>query len=108
MGRHAKLGGLEQMVLLAVWRLDGGAYGLTVRDELEARTGRQHAVSTIYLTLSRLVDKGLLGDRMAEPEPEPGGRAKRFFHLLDAGREALMREREAMESLWQGLPSTVE
>ncbi len=108
MSRHGKLGGLEQMVLLAVWRVGDEAYGLSVRDELEATIGRRHSVSTIYLTLSRLADKGLLEDRLGTPDPEPGGRAKRFFHLTEAGREALMRERETMESLWRGLPTPAD
>lgn len=33
----------EQQVLLAVWRLGEGAYGVSVRDELEDCTGRDLA-----------------------------------------------------------------
>ena len=37
------LGELEQMLLLAVVRLESGAYGMAIRSELETQTGRSVA-----------------------------------------------------------------
>jgi len=98
----------EQHVLLAVWRLGDGAYGASVREELESRTGRAIAQGAVYVTLMRLEKKGLLRSRLADPTPVRGGKAKRFFHILPAGIEGVQAAREAMDRLWDGLPDTAE
>ncbi|MGD8321772.1 MAG: PadR family transcriptional regulator, partial [Gemmatimonadota bacterium] len=77
----------EQQVLLAVWRLGEEAYGAAVRDELEARTGRDVAQGAVYVTLVRLEKKGLLRSRMADPTPVRGGKAKRYFRITPEGME---------------------
>ncbi|MDA0327491.1 MAG: helix-turn-helix transcriptional regulator [Gemmatimonadetes bacterium] len=94
----------EQQVLLAVWRLGDAAYGASVRDELEARSGRPVAQGAVYITLVRLEKKGLLRSRIASPTPIRGGKAKRFFEILPAGTAGVLAARETMERLWEGLP----
>ena len=94
----------EQQVLLAVWQRGDSAYGTTVRDELEARTGRDVTQGAVYTTLVRLEKKGLLQSRMSDPTPVRGGKAKRLFTLTAAGRQGLHEARAAMDRLWEGLP----
>ncbi len=96
----------EQQVLLAVWRLRDGAYGSSVRDELEARTGREIAQGAVYITLVRLEKKGLLRSRLSDPTPVRGGKAKRFFEIQPAGIAGLKVARDTMANLWEGLPET--
>lgn len=96
----------EQQVLLAVWRLGEGAYGASVRDELESRTGRDVTQGAVYVTLVRLEKKGLLRSTMSDPTPVRGGKAKRCFEILPAGVEALREARATMDRLWEGLPDT--
>lgn len=98
----------EQQVLLAVWRLGDGAYGASVRDELEQRTGRDVTQGAVYVTLVRLEKKGMLRSSMSDPTPVRGGKAKRYFEILPAGMEGLMAAREVMERLWEGLPEQVK
>lgn len=98
----------EQQVLLAVWRLDEEAYGASVRDEIENRTGREVTQGAVYVTLVRLEKKGMLRSRMSDPTPIRGGKAKRCFEILPAGIEGLRAARDVMDSLWEGLPETVE
>lgn len=98
----------EQQVLLAVWRLDDEAYGASVRDELEARTGREVTQGAVYVTLVRLEKKGMLRSRMSDPTPVRGGKAKRFFEILPAGIEGLRAAKDVMDSLWAGLPEEAE
>jgi DNA-binding PadR family transcriptional regulator len=97
----------EQQVLLAVWRLGDGAYGGSVREELETRTGRDVAQGAVYITLVRLEKKGLLRSRLSDPTPVRGGKAKRVFEILPAGMQGVQAAREAMDRLWDGLPKTV-
>ena len=53
MPRRDFLGSLEQIVLLAVcgW---APMYGMTVRREIEERTGREISIGAVYATLERL------------------------------------------------------
>ena len=44
----------EELVLLAVLKLADNAYGVTIRKEIEARTGRAVSIGAIYPTLDRL------------------------------------------------------
>lgn len=97
------LGTLEQIVLLAVMRLGLDAYGTTIRDEIERRTGRAISFGAVYATLQRLEDKGLASSRMGEPTAERGGRAKRFFQVSAEGRRAVRRSRDAIAAMAEGL-----
>lgn len=98
----------EQQVLLAVWRLGAGAYGASVRDELEARTGREVAHGAVYVTLVRLEKKGLLSSRVADPTPVRGGKAKRYFEITTEGIAGVTAAKERLDRLWEGLPEVAE
>jgi PadR family transcriptional regulator len=101
------LGEFEQVVLLAVLRLGDEAYAVTVRDEIRRCTGRDVARGSIYITLDRLETKGYLRSRLADPTPERGGRAKRYYTLRPRAVEALREGRRALVALWRGLESVL-
>lgn len=103
MAKGELLGEFEQIVLLAVARLAGRGYGVTVRHEIEERTGREVSVGAVYATLDRLEEKGLLTSWEGEPSPVRGGRAKRHFRILPAGAEALEATRAMMARMWEGV-----
>jgi DNA-binding PadR family transcriptional regulator len=103
MPRGEHLGEFEAVVLLAVARLDGRGYGVTLRREIEQRTGRAPALGAVYATLARLEQKGCVRSREGERTPVRGGRARRHFTLTAAGAIALRAAREAQERLWEGL-----
>ena len=98
------LGEFEQIVLLAIAHLGDDAYGMTVRREIEARTGTLVSVGALYTALDRLEDKGYLRSRVSDPTPQRGGRARRFVALTTAGAAALARTRALMARMWEGLP----
>jgi DNA-binding PadR family transcriptional regulator len=102
------LGDLEELVLLAVLRLGSGAYGAALRRELEERAGRSVSVSSIYVTLVRLEEKGLVRSRLGEPTAVRGGKAKRIFTLTPVGVGALEARRSTRERMWQGLEGALE
>ncbi len=52
------LGGFEYVVILGLIRLREDAYGVTVRQEIETRTGREVSIGAVYATLDRLETKG--------------------------------------------------
>ena len=108
MGRGELLGSLEHVVLLALVRLHDNAYGMTVRREIEARTGRNISIGAIYATLDRLERKGLVTSQVGEPTAERGGRAKRMFTLEAKGKKALQASQDALRSMASGLRARLE
>lgn len=101
------LGTLELAALLAVARLGGDAYGLSVRRDLAARTGRDYSVGAVYTTLQRLEDKGLLTSQRTDPLPVRGGRSRRRFTLTGAGGQALHDAERHAASIWAGVGTTL-
>jgi len=97
------LGEFEHVVLLAILRLGDQAYAVAIRDEILDRTGRDVSRGSIYITLDRLETKGYLRSRLADPTPERGGRAKRYYTLRPRAVEALKESRRALVALWRGL-----
>jgi PadR family transcriptional regulator PadR len=102
MGRNA-LGSVEQLVLLSILHLEDGAYGVTIVDEIASRTGRQLSRAAVYIALRRLDQKGAVTSSMADPTPERGGRAKRFYHVEPTGIEQLAQSRRELLGMWKGL-----
>jgi PadR family transcriptional regulator PadR len=96
------IGEFEQVLLLAVLRLGDEAYAVSVRDEILRCTGRDVSRGSIYITLDRLETKGYLKSRLADPTPERGGRAKRYYALRPRAVEALKESRRALMTLWRG------
>ena len=97
------------MVLLAVARLQGEGYGVSIRRELARRTGREVTVGAVYATLDRLEAKGFLSSREGPPTPVRGGRAKRHFRIDPAGVQALGATRNMLERMWEGVaPETMD
>ena len=103
----APLGPLELTVLLAVARLRDDAYGLAIRRDLAERTGRDYSVGTVYTTLQRLEDKGLLTSRATAPLPVRGGRSRRLYVITGAGARAIRDAERHAAALWGGVRSPI-
>ena len=101
------LGDLEQLVLLAVVRLRGDAYAVSVRNEIEARTSRSISRGAVYVTLDRLARKGYLRSELGSPTPERGGKAKRMFFIEDEGLMALRSNLEGLKEMMKGLSHSI-
>jgi DNA-binding PadR family transcriptional regulator len=97
------LGEFEHMVMLALVRLADHAYGVSVRQEIDRRTGRDVSLGAVYATLDRLEAKGYVKSHLGDPTPERGGRAKRFFRVTPKGMAAVSRAHDALRSMTEGL-----
>jgi DNA-binding PadR family transcriptional regulator len=102
------LGEFEQLVLLALVRLGEEAYGVTVHHEIEREARREVTLGAVYKTLARLEAKGLVAAFVGEPTPERGGRRKRHYRVLPAGRRALSRSMAALRRMSTGLAGAFE
>lgn len=97
------LGLLQQLTMLAVERMGDDAYGARIRQELEDVVGRSVSISTVYVTLVRLEEQGLVASTQAEPEPGRGGTGKRYFRITPEGWEALRAARTELDLMWRGV-----
>jgi PadR family transcriptional regulator PadR len=104
MGTTYNLGEFEQLVLLAILRLEReGAYGVSIRAEIAGRTARDPAPGAIYATLDRLEGKAFVASEVGESTPQRGGRSKRYYRVTADGLAALKRARHDYEVLAKGL-----
>ena len=104
MSKGDHLAEFELFVMLAVARLGADdAYGVRIRQEIEGRTGRPVSIGAVYATLGRLHDKGYVSFSISDPDPVPGGRARKLVALSGAGRRALVRSATSFARMAEGL-----
>ena len=104
MAERGYLGEFELMVMLALLRLGDDAYGVPISKELAGTTGREVTLGSVYAALERLERKELVSSKLADPTPERGGRAKRYFSVTRKGLQAVRATKSALEDLWRKLP----
>ncbi len=95
----------EEMVLLAVWKLQEEAYCVPIRKELMVVTGKKWSFGSIYDPLERLERKGLLSSFLTDPVSVRGGRSKRIYRLTHRGKQALLEMRQIQQTMWATAPS---
>jgi PadR family transcriptional regulator PadR len=105
---RATLRDFEQLVLLALVRHGSDAYGVLVCQDIADRTGRDISLGAVYKALDRLEAKGFVQSRLGEPTPERGGRRKKHFRVLGAGRRALAQSFIALRKMTDGLQAPLK
>lgn len=103
MGKGANLGEFEEIVLLAVARLDGDGHGAAIHAEILDATGRDVSIPAVYVTLSRLEEKGYVVTGVELSGPDRSGRARKTFALTDSAVVELQNARRVQARLWEGL-----
>ncbi|MEX2271965.1 MAG: helix-turn-helix transcriptional regulator [Vicinamibacterales bacterium] len=105
------LGEFETLLLLAILRLTEQGrepYGSAIRDEIEKRTARRVPRGSIYVTLDRLEDKGLLTSREGGASAIRGNRPRRLFTVTPAGVRAVKASVSAVIRMQRGLASLLD
>jgi DNA-binding PadR family transcriptional regulator len=102
------IGEFEQLVLLALVRLKDEAYGVPITEEIQRRTKRGVALGSVYKTLERLEQKGLVTSSVGEPTAERGGRRKKYYRLQPAGARALRASIHAIRRMADGLGAELD
>ena len=94
----AYLGAFEQLILFSVLQLKDGAYGVSIRENIEARTGRTVSIGAIYTTLGRLEDRGLVRSSSETPRRRTG-RPRKYYHLSTDGARSLRESYASIQSI---------
>lgn len=105
--RGTSIGEFEELCLLAVGITGQDAYGVSIKKELERRTGRSITISTVHSTLARLEKKGFVTSRMGGATQARGGRAKRLFELTAYGKHVINRTRDIRNAMWHDIPKLI-
>ena len=95
---------IDEILLLAIWKLKDEAYGIAIRNQVEKDTGITWLSEAIYAPLSRLKDKGYVGSTTAGKSTEKGGRPRVYYRLTASGLASLISIQEVNRALWRGVP----
>jgi DNA-binding PadR family transcriptional regulator len=103
------IGEFEQLVLLAILRLENDARVLPLRQRMNDLAGRSVSRGALYRTLDRLEDKGWVAWTLDDADrPERGGHPARRFRVTRPGIAALRAARHMLLSLWDGLDRVLQ
>lgn len=103
------LGEFEQLILFSVVQLEGEAFGVAIRENIEARTGRAVSSGAIYTTLGRLQDRGMVRSETRGLQSGKAGRPRRYYTIEPTGARALLDSWQTMQAAGGGLiPRLVE
>ena len=102
--KKTKLGEFEEFVLLTVAVLQGDAYGVEIKRELQDRLNTELSVGSIQSALKRLEQKGFLSSEWGEATKKRGGKRKRIYTITAYARAVLSEIREVRNQLWSAIP----
>ena|SRR5579863_3142192 len=103
----AYLGEFEQLVLLAVLKLDEQATGGAIRAAIADGSRRVVWIGAVHTTLERLEMKGLVRSRVV-PGAAPNGRRRKLYALQPAGRAAICHAYLTWVRMTHGLKPKLE
>lgn len=104
MSETPNLGSLEETILLIVLAMPDEAYGVSVAEEYQFRSGKTISIPAIHTVLTRLEKKGFLTSKMGGATADRGGRKKRLYEITPFGYKVLSELRETRETLWNIAP----
>src|SRR5215475_5594426 len=73
---------------------DGHRHGYAIMQDVAAGTGGRLKLNpgTLYTTIRRLLDQGLIIELDERPDPEDDDERRRYYRLTDVGREVANAE----------------
>ncbi len=99
---------IEEILLLAIWKLKDNAYGISIREQVEKDTGAAWLSGAIYAPLNRLKKNGYVSAFQAETSSEKGGRPRIYYMLTRMGQTKLATLQEVSRTVWLGVPNLKE
>ena len=78
-------------------------HGVSIRREIELRTGRSVSIGAVYTTLTRMEKKSYVVSALGEATNERGGRAKRYFTVSAEGRSQFERALDSLSKMTEGI-----
>ena len=101
------LGEFEEIVLLTIGILNKEAYGVSIKNEIEARLERDVSMGAMHTALIRLEDKGYIKSSNGEATEERAGRPRKYFEITALGKKAIAYSKNTRDKLWNAIPKIV-
>ena len=95
---------IEETVLIAIWQLEGHAYGYIIRKHILNVFKREFTIGHLYSVLNQLDKKGYVFKSIGETNERRRGKPKVFYTVTEEGMQALKSARKAYNLIWKGLP----
>jgi len=94
---------IEEVILIAIWKLKDNAYGVSICDLVSEMTNREWPLGAIYVPLDKLSRKEYVRKTISNPTAIRGGRSKCLYELTPEGKSALKEIQEINNSVWDGV-----
>lgn len=101
------LGEFEEIVLLATAILNKDAYGVAIKNEIEARLKRDVSMGAMHTALIRLEDKGYIRSHDGNSTEERAGRPRKYFEITALGKKAIAHAKASREKMWDAIPKVI-
>lgn len=95
---------LEEAILIAIWRLQGNAYGVTINKQTSQSFDKNYTMGALYYSLDQLLRKGYVSKIIKSNDNDSFGRNRTYYNLTTKGKRALHKARTYQKSLWKGIP----
>jgi len=95
---------IEEILLLAIWKLGDNAYGISIREQVEKDTGRSWQSGAIYAPLNRLLKNEYVRTKKSKKPSEMGGRPRIYYRLTQTGLEKLAAIQKVHNAMWSDVP----
>ncbi len=78
---------------------DGEKHGYAILKDVHRTTGGRVRLGpgTLYAVIKRFVDEGLIAESEERPDPALDDERRRYYRLLDSGRQVVLAEIARME-----------
>lgn len=94
---------LEELIMMAIWKLQDEAYGVQIKNKVKEIGGKEYFYNTLYTTFDQLIKKGCITKHFGEPSAVRGGKRKVYFHMTKYGRAALEIAFKRQRRIWAGI-----
>lgn len=91
----------EELLLLAIFRIQKDAYLVNIREHLKEHIGKEWAFGSIYITLEKLCRKGFVKNRIGAPTASQGGKAIKYYDLTESGIRILKENKHIHDKMWK-------
>ena len=99
-----QLGEFEEIVILTIGVLYKEAYGVSIKNEIEARLLRKVSMGAMHTALVRLEDKGYIKSFNGDATEERMGRPRRYYQITALGKKAIEYSKNTRNDLWKAIP----
>lgn len=98
-----ELSKLEELVMIAIWRLKDEAYGVNIKRIVGELSDREYFYNTLYTTFDQLTRKGYISKHFGPPTATRGGKRKVFFKFTENGITVLKAAYERQHRIWNNI-----